>query len=127
MIWGAAIIISVDSLGANAMQLFVYALPLSRFQIAGLFVGGAGLAMYAMRYREYNIGMLSMLCFLPQQLLILGTAFPAVSSIIREQFGDGVLRPFWFIFTGEIWSILLAVFYFGALTHHFTRRAHCES
>lgn len=56
-----------------------------------------------------------LLCLIPQQLLVICAAESALVSVLQGQYGDGVMRPRWFIGTDQAATILLSVFHTMAL------------
>lgn len=58
---------------------------------------------------------LAYLLFAPQHLVILISGLIAFSLAYRQQYADGVQRPFLFIFTDQLPSIALVFFYTFAL------------
>lgn len=54
---------------------------------------------------------------IPQQLLILMSGVISLSLALQGQYADGVIRPFFFIFTDQLPPILLAFFFTWSLIY----------
>lgn len=68
-----------------------------------LFAGG--LAAVGLLWRRLDEGGLALLCCLPQQALLMTSAFTAIRCVARGAYADGVPRPWEFILCDQLWGI----------------------
>ncbi len=77
----------------------------SRYGTVAIFFGVAWLAFWSFYVKE---PLARMLLMIPQQFVLLIAAVGAMTAIQESHFADGVLRPMWFLFADQVWTILVA-------------------
>lgn len=70
------------------------------------------------------LGILGVILALPQQALLVATAYSALAAILRQSYADGVLRPLAFIAADQIGTVLLAIVHSVAIVDLIYRRSH---
>lgn len=75
---------------------------------AWLLLSAAALAISSFWVRRLLV---SAALVIPQQFILIISAFGAINAIVLSQFADGVIRPRQFIAVDQVYSLVLAVFY----------------
>lgn len=108
LITGVSLLLHGEALNTAALSPFYqYASPTG---VGLTHIGAASLAVYALRSdKKYPQAVPWLL--VPQQLLLLMSGVIALTLSVQGHYADGVVRPFFFIFTDQLPAMLLAVFY----------------
>ena len=119
LIVGISVLISRQSLNTATLTTFNSWFP--KNVVGVLLVTVALLATLGITIRNRKT-IISAILLIPQQLLILLSGFLALSLALAQHYGDGVPRPFFFIFTDQFPAMLLAVFYTYAIVEPYFKR-----
>jgi len=115
--WGAVLAVSGEQLQTTAIYTLSLFIPWPRVEGAALLLISAA-ALWSLR-RETVPSMRSLLGVIPQQLILMASAFGALVCIAKSQFADGVIRPWTFILVDQSAIVLLAILHTAALVEHY--------
>lgn len=110
-VWGVCLLFSPDPLGVTAIHTFGGALP--HRWLGALFIGVAVFAAVEMMAQRWGFWWLMLL--IPQQAVLMLSAWGALHAISTSRFADGVPRPPLFILCDQLPAVLAAVFHSAAL------------
>ena len=102
--WAVMLLINGDALGATSTHYFH---DWNRFAVSGFFFAVAGLAAWATTRK--TMSMRTLLALLPQQLILMISAYCAFMAVWHSSYGDGVIRPTLFILADQLPVILTMV------------------
>ena len=118
LLWSVCLLASPAPVGVTAIFAVVSQAG-GRYPAALVFALVAGMAVLgvAQRFKWWWAALL----VIPQQLVLLVSAYGAGECVVRGQFADGVARPFWFMLADQAPSVLVAVFHTCAILEQFTK------
>lgn len=102
--WGVMLLFNGDALGATATHYFHNC---NRFVVSAVFLTVAVLAAWSVTRKTVN--MTTLLALLPQQLILMVSAWTACVAIWDSSYADGVIRPTLFILADQLPIILTMV------------------
>lgn len=105
--WAALILVDVAATDATPVHILLVVFY-NQFVVAGILTVTALLPLY-IRFRPPDYGYI--LCLVPQQTVLLISAFGSAVAAATGTYADGVLRPQAFILADQMLPILVASFY----------------
>jgi len=106
IIWG--ILLLIDSTPFYTNPIGFFDLFLNQTQTAVIFLMSAIVALVSPKIKHI---LYRFICLLPQQILLLLTAFSGIVSSLTGQYIDGTVRSGLFIFADQLPIMLLGLFY----------------
>ena len=117
LVWGVTLILSEAATMATATSMMHKLVK--NHVVEGAIVFSAGCLALASMYRR-KLDMTGFQMLLPQQFLLFVSAYASAQAVWRQQYGDGVTRPFAFILTDQWAWILVAILHAVRVTEiHF--------
>lgn len=113
--WAVCLTCDASAGGVTAIHHLMF---MNRWAVVVLFASvgvGAGVGLLS-RNRNWSLAAL-----LPQQFVLMYSAWGAAAAIIASTFADGVPRPRAFIFADQLPAILAAVLHTFAIIEHHSR------
>ena len=111
LLWGGLVLVDSSAMNVSALSWMKRLIPWPWVCGVGLLLVG-GVAMAGMWKRDQRHALLLML---PQQFVLMASAFGAIECMLRSKFADGVPRPMAFIMADQLPAVLAAVFHTCAL------------
>lgn len=116
-LWGALLLLNRVPYGATPLHIYA---GMPRFAMAALFLAASAFAAYGVtRNRPTWQGLASLL---PQQGLLIVSAYAALQAVAYSHYGDGVLRPRGFILADQAPVILTMILHTAAIVEMHARR-----
>jgi hypothetical protein len=102
--WAVMLLFNGDALGATSTHYFHNC---NRFVVSAVFFSVAILAAWSVTRKTMSMG--TLLALLPQQLILMVSAYTACLAVWHSAYGDGVIRPTLFILADQLPIILTMV------------------
>ena len=118
-VWGVALLCSDSPLGITAIHSLGEFL--SRYVIAVLYLAISAAAAWGLIRLGGRSSLMSLTYILPQQFLLVMSAYGATAAIVNSQFADCVIRPRWFLIADQSPSVIAAVLHTLAILEHYGR------
>jgi len=119
--WGLMLLIDPQAKGVTAISLMVRVLNSSTLAAIVFFLAGALAAVGILRARPGR--MIGLLEVLPQQAVLLMSAFAACAAVYASQYADGVPRPRAFIAADQAPAVFIMLAHTASLFDCFIPRA----
>jgi hypothetical protein len=110
--WGLMVAISPHSTDSTPLHTLDVVIPTRALLAASLLTAGT---LAALANHTRKIGIVTLLCLIPQQGFLIITAAGAVFAVTNGHYADGVVRPFFFILADQFAVISLPFWYTAAI------------
>jgi len=111
LVWGVSLLCSPQGLGATVMGVFKDN-NVSNITAGTLFLISATLTLVGLFLKD---GILSLILCFPQQILLIINSLSCIECIFKQQYSDGVVRPFAFILVDQFPFVFATAIHFIAL------------
>ena len=111
--WGLLLLVSPQPLNCTPMADSPF--RHNQYLAAVVYLVAVGAAMAPWFVRRLGAGFWALACCLPQQFLLMMSAFTAIRCVWRGAYADGVERPWDFILADQLWVIVGMIFHTLAL------------
>src|ERR1041384_3061142 len=98
LIWGIVLLFSPNGMGATVMGIFKEN-GINNIVMSVIFISAAILTSIGLFLKSSTFALI--FCF-PQQILLLLNSLSCLVCIFRQEYADGVQRPFSFILTDQL-------------------------
>jgi hypothetical protein len=115
-IWGIALFVDERASWTTAINAITKYLPSVKFE-ASLIIIASTLALFSLMSQKRTV--LTLVALVPQQVLMMVSAFGAIQASVYSQFADGVVRPFWFIFSDQSPYIVVMILHTLAILEEY--------
>lgn len=115
ILWAITLVFSPSGLGSTPVSGVYHYIHFLPYMVA-VFLSASLLALYAVGKVKDEI--IRALFLMPQQALLLFSAFAAINAITTQHYADGVMRPLAFILTDQMPVVLLTIGHSLGLIYH---------
>jgi len=106
-LWAACVVVDRTALYATALHVFYAVMGWPHWIMPAVFAAVATMAMMALFLPD--VGKVAIALMLPQQVMLMISAYGAIQATVAGHFGDGIERSHTFILADQAPAIIAAV------------------
>jgi len=119
VLWGVSILFDPTPLNATPLYTIDAFLGRSRIWLAFALFTSAYFAAFGVIRKAEERDPAHLIWFIPQQFLLVLSAFGAIRAIIEGQYADGTVIDSWHIFSDQLPIVVIGVMYVLSIWEHF--------